>query len=71
MMRYMESFSDIVKTWGREVMAADLGIPKERVRAWERFDTIPDEYWKSILEKAPGRNIPVSPDLLIELASRD
>jgi hypothetical protein len=71
MMRAMQTFSAIVKAWGRDTLAADLGVPKERVRAWERFDTIPDEYWKSILEKAPGRNIPLSPDLLIELAARE
>jgi len=67
----MQSQSDIVRAWGREVLAADLGIPKERVRGWERFNTIPAEYWREILAKAPERHISISPDLLIDLAARN
>jgi DNA-binding transcriptional regulator YiaG len=67
----MKSFSEIVRKWGRENLAADLQVPKERVRAWERFDTIPDEYWKEMLATAPQRNIRISPNLLIDLAARD
>lgn len=66
----MDSFAEIVRTWGRDQMATDLCVPKERVRAWERFDTIPDEYWKEILATAPKRNIKLSPRLLINLAAR-
>ena len=67
----MQNFTEIVETWGRTELAADLNVPKERVRGWERFNTIPDEYWKKLLSKAPDRNIDISGDLLIELASRE
>ncbi len=66
----MKSFTEIVKAWGRKNMASDLSVPKERVRGWERFDGIPDEYWQELLDKAPERNIEISPDLLIDLAAR-
>ena len=67
----MKSYAEIIRAWGRAEMAADLGVPKERVRSWERFDTFPDEHWKLALELAPTRNIEISPDLLIELAARN
>ena len=66
----MKSHSEIVRAWGRDEMAADLDVPKERVRAWERFDCIPDKYWRELLNKAPERDISISPDLLIDLAAR-
>lgn len=71
MIGFMDSFSEIVRAWGRDVMASDLRVPKERVRAWERFDTIPDEYWKEILATAPKRKIKLSPEILISLAARN
>ncbi len=67
----MKSFAEIVKAWGRKNMASDLNIPKERVRGWERFDGIPDEYWQELLDKAPERNIEISPEILIDLAARN
>ncbi len=67
----MESHSEIVHAWGRETLAKDLNVPKERVRAWERFGSIPAEYWRELLNKAPERNIHISGDLLIDIAARD
>jgi len=67
----MESFREIVETWGRQQMATDLGVPKERARQWSRDNSIPQWYWKGLLAKAPDRNILVSPELLIDLAARD
>ncbi len=71
----MDSFTEIVQTWGRANMASDLSVPgeqvpEERVRSWERFNTIPDKHWRRLLNKAPARNISISPDLLIDLAAR-
>ena len=70
-MHCMQSHREIVRAWGREALAADLNIPKERVRAWERFGSIPAEYWQDLLSKAPDRNIEISPEILIRLAARD
>ena len=67
----MESHREIVQTWGRQTLASDLDIPEERVRAWERFNSIPAGYWQDLLSKAPERDIDISPELLIELAARN
>ena len=67
----MNSYTEIVNTWGVTEMAFDLGVPKERVRGWKRYDTLPPANWKRLLEKAPARNIKISPDLLIDIAARD
>lgn len=67
----MESHSAIIVAWGRKLMAKDLRVPAERVRGWERQNSLPAGYWKSLLEKAPARNIAISPDLLIDLAAKD
>ena len=72
----MDSFTEIVKAWGRAEMADDLStpserVPEERVRGWERFDNIPDKHWQELLKRAPERNICISADLLVNLAARD
>ena len=67
----VNSFREIVETWGRRQMGLDLGVPKERARQWSRDDSITAKYWKRLLAKAPDRNIDVSPELLIDLAARD
>ena len=67
----MNTYADIVNAWGRERMASDFDVPKERVRSWERFNTFPVEHWKLALKLAPNRNIEISPDLLIDLAAKD
>ena len=71
MIPHMESYREIVQTWGRQTLASDLNIPEERVRAWERFDSIPAGYWQNMLNKAPERNINISGDLLINIAAKN
>ena len=67
----MQNMAKLIDTWGRAELAKDLGVPKERVRGWRRHDVLPPKYWKRLLEKAPARNIKISPDLLIDIAARD
>lgn len=67
----MQNFTEIIKHWGRDQMAADLGVPKERVRGWERFNKLPQEHWRLLLSKAPERNIAISPDILIDFAAKN
>lgn len=67
----MHSNREIIRTWGRQQLATDLGVPKERVRGWERWDSLPASYWRELLNKAPERNIDISGDLLIDIAARD
>ena len=67
----MESQREIVQTWGRQTLASDLNVPEERVRAWERFNSIPAGYWKEMLSKTPDRDIDITPETLIRLAARN
>lgn len=80
----MESFSEVIQTWGRQQLTVDLAEPlgireetddfrrlKDRIRKWEELDILPTEHWKAILSKAPSRGIKLSPELLIDLAARE
>ena len=66
----MKNFTEIVETWGRTNMVADLGVPKDMPRQWSRDNSIPAWYWRRLLNKAAERNIAISPDTLIDLAAR-
>lgn len=67
----MNSFTEIVETWGRKEMVVDLGLSnKDQPRQWSRDDSITAKYWRRMLDAAPKRNIHISPDLLIDLAAR-
>jgi len=66
----MTTYTEIIKAWGREKMAQDLCVPKERVRGWERYNKFPAKNWKLALEVAP-KPIGLSPNLLIDIAARN
>lgn len=66
----MNSFTEIVETWGRRQMGIDIGVTKDRARDWSRCNSIPAKYWKRVLELAPSRNIELTPVLLVELAHK-
>jgi len=70
-MQFMKDFTEIVETWGRTNMVDDLGLPKDMARQWSRDNSIPAWYWRELLSKAPGRNISLSPEILIDLAARN
>ena len=70
-LRGMNSHREIVRAWGQGTLAADLNVPKDRVRGWYRNDGIPEEYWRELLNKAPERNISITGELLINLAARN
>lgn len=67
----VNSFTEIVETWGRAELASAMGVPKERARQWSRDNSIPQRYWKRLLAEAVEREFPISPDLLIDLAAKD
>ena len=54
-----------------DILADDAGVDIEAVRGWRKRDSIPAKYWRELLNKAPERNIRISPDLLIDLAARN
>ena len=70
-MGIMDSFSEIVETFGQQALADDVGVPKERARQWWRDDSIHSKYWKRLLKAARKRRIKITPELLIDLADRD
>lgn len=68
----MKTFRDIISAWpGVDFLAVDIGVGVETVRGWWKRDSIPVKHWKRLLDKAPERNISISPDLLIDLAARN
>ena len=62
---------EIIAIWSRRQLARDLNVPVERVRGWERQNSLPASYWRELLNKAPERNIDISGDLLIDIAARN
>ena len=68
--RAMQSNKEIIQAIGRRNIATELEIPEERVRGWERIDSLPAEYWKEILAMAPLYNVELSAALLIRIAAR-
>ena len=68
----MDSFENIICGWpGMDVLASDAGVDVETVRGWRKRDSIPAKYWRELLDKAPKRNIKISPELLIDLAAKN
>lgn len=68
-----ESFSAVIRLWDSAAsLARDLGLKEVTVRAWRTRDAIPPEYWKAIEAAAAARGfgIPISADLLANLAAR-
>lgn len=61
---------DIIEAIGRRNIAEALNIPEERVRGWERIDSLPAEYWKEILALAPLHNVELTAVMLIRIAAR-
>ena len=54
----MDTFKSYIGRWGRpENLAEDLGIPTERARKWALRESIPAEYWLSVIAAAKGRKL--------------
>ena len=67
----MNSFTQVMCAWPKiSLLADDAGVDIEAVRGWRKRDSIPARYWKKLLDKAPERNIEISPEILIDLAAR-
>jgi hypothetical protein len=74
----LTSFRSIIELWGpkdahgaRLAMASEIGGSAGMVTKWWQRDSIPPEYWSSILATERARGAGVTADLLTELAARD
>lgn len=63
------TFADIIGFWpSRAALAGDIGVPMERVKKWAQRNSIPGEYWASLLISADGRGISLNATMLIQAA---
>jgi len=72
-------FSEIIGLWGRadglgfersaELLAADIGAKRWTVIGWLRRESIPSEYWASVLRAAANHDIPLTADDLVAAAA--
>ncbi len=68
----MKNAAEIINQWDspRE-FADDIGSTSVNVRAMRRLNSIPDKYWKVLVEKASERGIDgISLEVLAELADQ-
>lgn len=68
----MESASDIIESLGGvTAVAAALSVPLGTASAWKTRDSIPPEYWETLVAEAVRRGIEgVTLDLLARIAAR-
>lgn len=52
-------------------LAKDVGAPVSRVIKWRTRNRVPAEYWRALLVAAEKREIAASPEMLVELSSRE
>jgi len=73
----LTSFREIIELWGtshgsRIAMAADLpGATSTQVTKWWQRDSIPAEWWQSLLATDRAASSGVTAGLLTELAARE
>lgn len=68
----IDTFRDVVALWqSKEAMAADVAVKPSAVSKWWQRDSIPAEYWASILRTDVAVRSDLTSDVLIELAARE
>jgi predicted acetyltransferase len=67
------SFRSLIELWpSREAMAEEIGgVNRSQVSKWWKRDSIPSEYWASVLRAPRVREAGISADLLTALAARE
>jgi hypothetical protein len=54
----MHSFSDVIAKWpGLTEFKRDMGVPITTAQSWRDRDSIPNGYWKTLIEKGRARGI--------------
>lgn len=64
-------FREIVELWPSHAdMAVDVGAPVTTVRKWSQRNSIPAEWWASLLRTENARTNGITSELLTDLAAR-
>lgn len=72
MAKEISRFRDVVALWpSKEAMASDVAAKVPTVAKWVQRDSIPAEYWSSILRTEVATRSGLTSDVLTKLASRE
>ena len=55
-----ETFKATIDLWGPSALGEDLDVDVERVRKWRQRNSIPGEFWLSMVEAAKRRGFKVT-----------
>lgn len=68
----LTTFQSVIELWpSREAMASDLGAGASGVSKWWQRDSIPAEWWASVLVTKVAITAGVTAELLARLAARE
>lgn len=68
----IKTFRDVVALWpSNEAMASDVSVKPPTVAKWGQRDSIPAEYWSSILRTEVAVKSGLTSDVLTLLAARE
>jgi len=71
MSRTFPDFRAVIALWGSSKdLASDLGTSPERTRKWSERNSIPAEWWLSILTTSVARRNGLTADALAAIADR-
>jgi hypothetical protein len=62
----MDSFSDLIDEYGIKALAGLLGVNESHVRTMKARNSIPPEYWATLIANPP-KDTPLSLEVLMEL----
>lgn len=66
----IQNFGDVISLWPSPAeLAKDVGENVEAVRKWRQRNNIPSAKWGRLLSAARVRQLPLTSDLLVSLAS--
>ena len=77
-MSQITSFRSVIELWGpkdawgaREALAADVGATASQVSKWWQRDSIPAEWWASLLASDKAKSNEVTAERLTRFAARE
>lgn len=71
-MAELDSFRSVIDLWrSLEAMAGDIGGRANVISKWRRRDSIPSEWWESILSTEVAKASGLTADALAKLAARN
>lgn len=71
-MAEINSFRDVIELWpSRQAMASDVPAPASTVSKWWQRDSIPSEWWSSVLNTDTAKSNEITSDKLTVLAARE